>query len=150
MPVTYLSSNIRVHTIDEVDVMDIVTNKIVVEKYNFETIVEENEQFENKIELEVHEVEPVNGNVELMSKGKIFKITIPFLLVLENFRIDGRISRIIQLKDFFGDFSDLEAVDVEGLSNPLIDYIKRLTYDVTEIAFDEPGVSLDFNANHNS
>ncbi|EGT1718354.1 DUF1149 domain-containing protein, partial [Listeria monocytogenes] len=25
--------------------MDIVTNKIVVEKYNFETIVEENEQF---------------------------------------------------------------------------------------------------------
>ncbi|EAF4079763.1 DUF1149 family protein, partial [Listeria monocytogenes] len=43
--------------------MDIVTNKIVVEKYNFETIVEENEQFENKIELEVHEVEPVNGNV---------------------------------------------------------------------------------------
>ncbi|EAH1309241.1 DUF1149 family protein, partial [Listeria monocytogenes] len=54
------------------------------------------------------------------------------------------------LKDFFGDFSDLEAVDVEGLSNPLIDYIKRLTYDVTEIAFDEPGVSLDFNANHNS
>ncbi|EHC5091482.1 DUF1149 family protein [Listeria monocytogenes serotype 1/2a] len=130
--------------------MDIVTNKIVVEKYNFETIVEENEQFENKIELEVHEVEPVNGNVELMSKGKIFKITIPFLLVLENFRIDGRISRIIQLKDFFGDFSDLEAVDVEGLSNPLIDYIKRLTYDVTEIAFDKPGVSLDFNANHNS
>ncbi|EAG7183592.1 DUF1149 family protein [Listeria monocytogenes] len=130
--------------------MDIVTNKIVVEKYNFETIVEENEQFENKIELEVHEVEPVNGNVELMSKGKIFKITIPFLLVLENFRIDGRISRIIQLKDFFGDFSDLEVVDVEGLSNPLIDYIKRLTYDVTEIAFDEPGVSLDFNANHNS
>lgn len=80
--------------------MDIVTNKIVVEKYNFETIMEENEQFENKIELEVHEVEPVNGNVELMSKGKIFKITIPFLLVLENFRIDGRISRIIQLKDF--------------------------------------------------
>lgn len=84
-----------------------------------------------------------------MAKGKIFKITIPFLLVLENFRIDGRISRIIQLKDFFSQFSDLEAKDVEGLSNPLIDYIKRLTYDVTEIAFDEPGVSLDFNANHN-
>ncbi|MBC1863306.1 DUF1149 family protein [Listeria welshimeri] len=129
--------------------MDIVTNKIVVEKYNFETILEEDKQFENKIELEVHEVEPVNGNVELMAKGKIFKITIPFLLVLENFRIDGRISRIIQLKDFFGRFSDLEVVDVEGLSNPLIDYIKRLTYEVTEIAFDEPGVSLDFNANHN-
>lgn len=29
--------------------MDIVTNKIVVEKYNFETIVEENEQFETKL-----------------------------------------------------------------------------------------------------
>lgn len=58
--------------------MDIVTNKIVVEKYNFETILEEDKQFENKIELEVHEVEPVNGNVELMAKGKIFKITIPF------------------------------------------------------------------------
>lgn len=128
--------------------MDIVTNKIIVEKYNFETILEENGQIENKIELEVHEVEPIGGNDELMAKGKIFKITIPFVLVLERFRIDGRISRIVQVKDYFGQFSDLAIPDVEGLSNPLIDYIKRLTYDVTEIAFDEPGISLDFNANH--
>ncbi|MBC1424201.1 DUF1149 family protein [Listeria seeligeri] len=130
--------------------MDIVTDKIVVEKYNFETILEENGQIENKIELEVHEVEPVGGNEELMAKGKIFKITIPFVLALEKFRIDGRISRIVQVKDYFGQFSDLAIPDVEGLSNPLIDYIKRLTYDVTEIAFDEPGISLDFNANHKS
>lgn len=130
--------------------MDIVTDKIVVEKYNFETILEENGQTENKIELEVHEVEPVGGNEELMTKGKIFKITIPFVLALEKFRIDGRISRIVQVKDYFGQFSDLAIPDVEGLSNPLIDYIKRLTYDVTEIAFDEPGISLDFNANHKS
>lgn len=130
--------------------MDIVTNKIIVEKYNFETILEENGQIENKIELEVHEVEPIGGNDELMAKGKIFKITIPFALVLEKFRIDGRISRIVQVKDYFGQFSDLAIPDVEGLSNPLIDYIKRLTYDVTEIAFDEPGISLDFNANHKS
>ncbi|MBC1421426.1 DUF1149 family protein [Listeria seeligeri] len=130
--------------------MDIVTDKIVVEKYNFETISEENGQIENKIELEVHEVEPVGGNEELMAKGKIFKITIPFVLALEKFRIDGRISRIVQVKDYFGQFSDLAIPDVEGLSNPLIDYIKRLTYDVTEIAFDEPGISLDFNANHKS
>lgn len=130
--------------------MDIVTDKIVVEKYNFETILEENGQTENKIELEVHEVEPIGGNEELMAKGKIFKITIPFALTLEKFRIDGRISRIVQVKDYFGQFSDLVIPDVEGLSNPLIDYIKRLTYDVTEIAFDEPGISLDFNANHKS
>ncbi|EFS01278.1 DUF1149 family protein [Listeria seeligeri] len=130
--------------------MDIVTDKIVVEKYNFETILEENGQTENKIELEVHEVEPIGGNEELMAKGKIFKITIPFALTLEKFRIDGRISRIVQVKDYFGQFSDLAIPDVEGLSNPLIDYIKRLTYDVTEIAFDEPGISLDFNANHKS
>ncbi|MBC1585620.1 DUF1149 family protein [Listeria seeligeri] len=130
--------------------MDIVTDKIVVEKYNFETILEENGQTENKIELEVHEVEPIGGNEELMAKGRIFKITIPFALTLEKFRIDGRISRIVQVKDYFGQFSDLAIPDVEGLSNPLIDYIKRLTYDVTEIAFDEPGISLDFNANHKS
>ncbi|PZG37170.1 DUF1149 domain-containing protein [Listeria ivanovii] len=130
--------------------MDIVTNKIVVEKYNFETILEENGQIENKIELEVHEVEPIGGNEELMAKGKIFKITIPFVLAFEKFRVDGRISRIVQVKDYFGQFSELAIPDVEGLSNPLIDYIKRLTYDVTEIAFDEPGISLDFNANHKS
>ncbi|AHI54948.1 DUF1149 family protein [Listeria ivanovii] len=130
--------------------MDIVTNKIVVEKYNFETILEENGQIENKIELEVHEVEPIGGNEELMAKGKFFKITIPFVLALEKFRVDGRISRIVQVKDYFGQFSELAIPDVEGLSNPLIDYIKRLTYDVTEIAFDEPGISLDFNANHKS
>lgn len=33
------------------------------------------------------------------------------------------------------------------LSKPLIDYIERLTYEVTEIAFDEPGVTLNFESN---
>lgn len=30
------------------------------------------------------------------------------------------------------------------LSRPLIKYIERLTYEVTEIAFDEPGFALNF------
>lgn len=39
------------------------------------------------------------------------------------------------------DFSQEEA---EALAAPLLDTLQRLTYEVTEIALDRPGINLEF------
>ena len=39
------------------------------------------------------------------------------------------------------DFSQEEA---ESLAAPLLDTLQRLTYEVTEIALDRPGINLEF------
>ena len=44
-------------------------------------------------------------------------------------------------KDEAKDFSQEEA---EALAAPLLDTLQRLTYEVTEIALDRPGINLEF------
>ncbi|MDU1741367.1 MAG: DUF1149 family protein, partial [Streptococcus lutetiensis] len=36
--------------------------------------------------------------------------------------------------------------EVEYLAAPLLDIVQRLTYEVTEIALDRPGVKLEFRS----
>ncbi|WP_088810194.1 MULTISPECIES: DUF1149 family protein [unclassified Listeria] len=127
--------------------MEIKTNPIVVEKYNFETNVTEQTSGENQINVQLNEVEPVGDDKSILEAGKMFKIDVPFILTLDRFKIDGHISRIIQIVDFFGAAEELEKHLMAELSAPLVDYIKRLTYEVTEIAFDEPGFQLKFESN---
>ncbi|WP_088825327.1 DUF1149 family protein [Listeria goaensis] len=127
--------------------MEIKTNPIVVEKYNFETNMTEQTSGENQINVQLNEVEPVGDDKSILEAGKMFKIDVPFILTLDRFKIDGHISRIIQIVDFFGAAEELEKHLMAELSAPLVDYIKRLTYEVTEIAFDEPGFQLNFESN---
>ncbi|WP_088815714.1 MULTISPECIES: DUF1149 family protein [Listeria] len=127
--------------------MEIKTNPIVVEKYNFETNVTEQTSGENQINVQLNEVEPVGDDKSILEAGKMFKIDVPFILTLDRFKIDGHISRIIQIVDFFGAAEELEKHLMAEFSAPLVDYIKRLTYEVTEIAFDEPGFQLNFESN---
>jgi len=56
------------------------------------------------------------------------------------------ISQVVKIKDYFGDGSDLSKTDYKILSRPLVEYIETLTYEVTQIALDEP-VNLNFQAN---
>ncbi|EMG29368.1 hypothetical protein X560_1641 [Listeria fleischmannii 1991] len=127
--------------------MEIKTNPIVVEKYNFEANLGGKINGENKITVQLNEVEPAGDDKSILDEGKMFKVDVPFELSLERFNINGHISRIVQLVDYFGEADELDKSFIAELSSPLIDYIKRLTYEVTEIAFDEPGFDLNFEAN---
>ncbi|HGD9460742.1 TPA: DUF1149 family protein, partial [Streptococcus agalactiae] len=42
--------------------------------------------------------------------------------------------------------SEFSQDEVENLAAPLLEIVKRLTYEVTEIALDRPGVTLEFNS----
>lgn len=62
------------------------------------------------------------------------------------FRVSGTIHQVVQLKDYHGDGSDISSADWQLLSRPLVEYIETLTYEVTQVTFDQP-VNLNFKAN---
>lgn len=68
-----------------------------------------------------------------------------FIIVLENLVISGHISQLSYIRgEVITDRDQLTQEKMEVLAAPLFDVLQRLTYEVTEIALDEPGVNLEF------
>lgn len=62
------------------------------------------------------------------------------------FEVSGEIHQVVQLMGYHGDGSDVSDADWQLLSRPLVEYIETLTYEVTQVTFDQP-VNLNFKAN---
>lgn len=68
-----------------------------------------------------------------------------FMIVKEEFVIGGVISQMVTIVDRLIDKpSEFSQEEVESLAAPLLDMVQRLTYEVTEIALDRPGINLEF------
>ncbi|CAN2923861.1 DUF1149 family protein [Streptococcus dysgalactiae] len=87
---------------------------------------------------------------QLINKDEARKETaivsvLQFVIVKEEFVISGVISQMVRILDRLVDKpSEFTQEEVELLAAPLLDMVKRLTYDVTEIALDRPGINLEF------
>lgn len=68
-----------------------------------------------------------------------------FTFLMEEFVVTGSVSQVNTiLNRSIEHIEDLAAEEVNELILPLFETLQRLTYDVSEIALDEPGVTLDF------
>ncbi|MCI5871340.1 MULTISPECIES: DUF1149 family protein [Streptococcus] len=68
-----------------------------------------------------------------------------FIIVFEQYVLSGAISQMVHIKNrIVNEPSEFSQEEVENLSKPLLDMLKRLSYEVTEIALDQPGVNLEF------
>lgn len=70
-----------------------------------------------------------------------------FIIVKEDFVISGVISQMVRIIDrLIEKPSEFTQEEVESLASPLLNMVQRLTYEVTEIALDQPGVNLEFKS----
>lgn len=70
-----------------------------------------------------------------------------FMVVKEEFVISGIVSQMVHIKQrIVNEPSEFTKEEVESLARPLLDMVQRLTYEVTEIALDRPGVKLEFRS----
>ncbi|MCK1157612.1 DUF1149 family protein [Streptococcus uberis] len=70
-----------------------------------------------------------------------------FIIVKEDFVISGVISQMVRIIDrLIEKPSEFTQEEVESLAAPLLNMVQRLTYEVTEIALDQPGVNLEFKS----
>lgn len=68
-----------------------------------------------------------------------------FIIVKDEFVISGLISQGNTIKGrLIQEPSEFSPEEANQLASPLLDMLKRLTYEVTEIALDRPGINLEF------
>ncbi len=124
--------------------MELVRGKEVVHQYHFDrrNPAWEKKKGEPKTKLKV--------NFQLVEHKKEEQATniiafLNFMVVVEGYVISGSISQQTVIKNRIVN-SPQELTDEEKrtLSLPLLDMLKRLSYEVTEIAFDKPGIKLEF------
>lgn len=121
---------------------------VIVKNFHYDI----NEELETKdnVNFGLKKVEKQNedGTTDPGEDGNYFDITVVFEVAPApgEFTVSGMISQVVKIKDYFGDGSNLSKTDYKILSRPLVEYIETLTYEVTQIALDEP-VNLNFQAN---
>ncbi|MDN6819354.1 MAG: DUF1149 family protein, partial [Lactococcus sp.] len=68
-----------------------------------------------------------------------------FMIVLENLVISGNVGQLSIIRgQVIENKEQLSQEEMSELAAPLFDLLQRLTYEITEIALDQPGVSLEF------
>ncbi|MDO4667263.1 MAG: DUF1149 family protein [Streptococcus sp.] len=92
----------------------------------------------------------VDVNFELVKHDEANQTTylvviLTFMIVFDNFVISGTISQAIHVQErLIQEPGELEREEVEELARPCLTMLNRLTYEVTEIALDLPGINLEF------
>lgn len=67
-----------------------------------------------------------------------------FMLVLEEYVISGLMSQGLTIDRLVNEPSDFSEEERHSVAFPLLDILQRMTYEVTEIALDQPGINLEF------
>lgn len=124
--------------------MEIVRDKEFVNQYHFDARnhewEKENGVPETKLKVDFQLVE----KNEAANRTSMITI-LRFMIVLNQFVISGALSQGVHLTErLVSEPSEFSEEEKRVLVEPLLDMLRRLTYDVTEIAFDAPGVNLEF------
>lgn len=122
--------------------MKVIRDKEYVNRYHFDMrnfkMEEEHGTPKTQYNVEFHLVEK---NMEEQFTTII--LVLHFMNVQETFVVSGAVSQQIKLTDgVVNEPSELSDEDKRMLALPLFDMVNRLTYEVTEVAFDAPGIDL--------
>ena len=84
-----------------------------------------------------------------MKQNSIIGARLEFQLVFPEYVLSGRVGQVNHiLNRQVRSGEDLSKAETDRLVEPLFDIIKRLTYEVTEIITDKPGLQLNFNTSN--
>ncbi|MGC6769235.1 DUF1149 family protein [Enterococcus sp. LJL128] len=82
------------------------------------------------------------------AENTIIAARLEFRLAFDEYVLSGAVSQISHIiNQKIEKQEDLSQADVDELIAPLFDIVKRLAYEVTEIALDKPGIQLNFQSN---
>ena len=124
--------------------MDIQREKEFVSQYHYDA-----RNFEWEKENGIPETK-VDVNFQLINRDQEQNTTsliviLTFMIVFDKFVISGTISQVNHIDGrIVNEPSELSQEEVETLARPSLNMLNRLTYEVTEIALDLPGINLEF------
>ena len=122
--------------------MEIKRQKPVVAAYHYDQPNPE-QTIETKLQVGFTPLNTEDPNYP--KENSIIRCILDFRLVFEEYIISGRVTQINHvINRKITNQADVTEEEVSEIVAPLFDIVKRLTYEVTEIATDEPGLTLNF------
>lgn len=121
--------------------MKVAKGPIVVQSYHYD-LVDPDSEIRINLQVQVQDYE----DSEQQSEGKMIQIMTPFGIHPEKapFAISGLIGQVIQFSDWKPDEPlQLNAEQMQELSQPLVEQIQIITYQLTAMTLDH-GYQLDF------
>lgn len=123
--------------------MNIVRQPELVEAFHYD--MNQNKKEENEIRVEVSPIDMSDQPNFPAEKGAVLGIRVVFKIVFPEFILSGAVRQLVTVTDRnIKSHEDLTQEEANELVHPLFSIIERLTYEVTEIALDRPGVKLNF------
>lgn len=123
--------------------MNIVRQPELVEAFHYD--MNQNKKEENEIRVEVSPIDMSDQPDFPAEKGAVLGIRVVFKIVFPEFILSGAVRQLVTVTDRnIKSHEDLTQEEANELVRPLFSIIERLTYEVTEIALDRPGVKLNF------
>ena len=126
--------------------------------------IEREQEFVNQFHYDArnYEWEKENGTPEtnlnvqfqLVPKEQLEKLgegatgihaVLTYLIVLDNIVLSGFVSQLNYVRgQIIKEQEELEQEELAQLAAPLFELLKRLVYETTEVALDQPGINLEF------
>ena len=124
--------------------MDIQREKEFVSQYHYDARNFEWEK-ENGVPKTNVEVTFQLHNKDEEANNTSVVAVLQFMIVRDEFVISGIVSQMDHIQNrIVNEPKDFSQEEAEALAAPLLDTLQRLTYEVTEIALDRPGINLEF------
>ncbi|WEV60094.1 DUF1149 family protein [Streptococcaceae bacterium ESL0729] len=126
--------------------MEIIRDKEFVQTFNYNArnfaYEEENGTPETRVHIQIQLIEDVPDQSDA---DTVLNASVEFVVVLESFIVSGYImqNNILKNKKVV-EQSELSQEDMQEIAHPLLDMVRRLTMEVSEVALDQPGVNLQF------
>ena len=128
--------------------MELKRQQPIVEAYHFD-MKPKDKEMETKLNVGFAPLKVKDE--EYMEKNSIIGARLEFQLVFADYVLSGRVGQVNHiLNRKVNSGEDLTKAETDRLVEPLFDIVKRLTYEVSEIVTDKPGLQLNFNTNSNA
>jgi len=128
---------------ERVSILELQRQQPIVEAYHFD-MRDPKKEAETNLNVGFAPLKP--SSEDYPKENSILAARLQFQIVFKQFIISGA---IMQVNHIVGkkvvDKKDLSKEETDKLVAPLFDILERLTYEVTEIITDKPGVQLNFN-----
>ena len=123
--------------------MEIKRSRCVVDFFNFEKMdVVEKQSIEKELNADLVLINRDHQKVLINTVGVQLTFCFPF----DRWVVKGKISQINYIYDkCIVDKADFSEEEMQELLQPLFNTIRRLIYEITEIALDEPGTAVEFD-----
>lgn len=125
--------------------MELIRQQEFVQAFGYEALPKEHSE-ETAINVSLNPFEITEEMDIDPESNSILGLRVEFKIVLEKAIVSGDVAQFVQLVDRKVDkIEDFSAEEVDELVHPLFNLIERMTYEITEIALDQPGVQLNFS-----